>query len=299
MNSTPRLLLSAVIITTGILSSGCITAGADVRRDLNDLKQSSYQYRKDISDNKKEIAALRAELEKLKANIPREQSMESIRNSQTTLLTRVNDLHEEVQNLMGQVERDLNDAKKLSRQTAADLDVVKASGGGGANLEKRLAALELELALIKKKLEIRADQSAAPPAEDDTDVQAAPRDSAESQYKAAYDLYKDKKYPKAREAFEDFLKKNKDHKWAGNAQFWIGETYYAEKTYDRAILSYDDVVRKYPQSNKVPDSMLKQGYAFIKLKDPLAAKGVLRRLVQKYPDSRASDKAREKLKELE
>jgi tol-pal system protein YbgF len=297
MNSSPRLLVFITIVTAGIFISGYTPAGADVRRDLNDLKQSSYQYKKDISDNRKSISALRAELEKLKANFPQEQSMQSIRSSQTTLLTRVNDLHEEVQSLMGQVERELNQTKKLSRQTAADLDVVKASGAGSADLEKRLAALELELALIKKKLE-KDSSGVRPPSEEDTKGAVKSPYSPENQYKTAYDLYKDRKYQKARESFKEFLMKYKDHKWAGNAQFWIGETYYAEKTYDRAILSYDDVVRKYPKSNKVPDAMLKQGYAFIKLKDPLASKGVLRALVQKYPDSRAADHAREKLKSL-
>jgi tol-pal system protein YbgF len=298
MKAFSRLTVTAAVLAAAILPPVCVPAGASVKRDVNDLKQKSYQSQKDISDNKKEIAALRAELQKLKASIPREQSMESLRKSQTTLLNRVNDLHEEVQGLMGQVERELNESRKISLQTAADLDVVKASGGGTAAIEKRLKALELELALIKKRLEARGYSSVIPPAGEDVETASPARGSAENQYKEAYDLYKGKKYPKAREAFERFIKKNKGHKWAGNAQFWIGETYYAEKTYDRAILSYDDVVRKYPKSNKVPDAMLKQGYAFIKLKDPLAAKGVLRSVVQKYPDSRAAGHAREKLKSL-
>jgi len=287
MRAFARIAMSAVIALSALLPAGCITAGADVKRDINDLRQSSYQSRKDIDD-------LKADVERLKnaqANLPGEQSLRAIRNSQTTLLGRVNELHEEVQTLMGQVERELNEANKLSRQTAADLDVVKASAGRG-DLEKRLTALELELALIKKKLEIMGGRAGG------SGTAGGMAVSAEDEYKAAYDLYKRKKYSEARKSFEAFIKNNKEHKWAGNSHFWIGESYYAEGTYDRAILSYDDVVRKYPNSNKVPDAMLKQGYAFINLKDPLAAKGVLRGLVQKYPDSQAAASARNKLKTL-
>jgi len=299
VRAVERLLVTAAFLSAALLPSGCVPASADVKRDINDLKQDSYQSRKDISSNRDAITSLKAEVDRLKASIPREQSMDSIRQSQTSLLTRLNDLHEEVQNILGQVEKELNEAKRLSRQTAADLDVVKASGSATAELEKKLAAMELELSLIKKRLELR--DSSAPgssASEDEEEASTAGADPAESQYKAAYDLYKGRKYPGSRDAFESFLKKNKDHKWAGNAQFWIGETFYAEGTYEKAILAYDDVVRKYPNSNKVPDAMLKQGYAFIKLKDPLAAKAVLRNLVQKYPDSRAAGHAREKLKSL-
>ena len=294
MRTLLRFTLSGVIAVAALLPAG-ITASADVKRDINDLKQNSYQSRKDISENRKQIETLRAELNRLKgaqSNIPSERSLKSIRSSQTTLLDRVNELHEEVQTLMGQVEQELNNAKKLSRQTAADLDVVKASAGKEA-LEKRLSALKLELAMIKKKLEMIGA------ATNGRGVTAAGMEvSAEDEYKAAYDLFKRKKHSEARKSFEAFIKKNKQHKWAGNAHFWIGESHYAEGKYDSAILSYDDVIRKYPKSNKVPDAMLKQGYAFINLKDSLAAKGSLQELVQKYPDSQAAKKARNKLKTL-
>jgi len=292
MGTFYRFMLVTTLAAAALLPTGCITAGADVKRDINDLRQSSYQSRKDIDDLKAEVQRLK----QAQADIPKGQSLKAMRSSQTELLSRLNSLHEEVQNLMSKVERELNESRKLTRQTAADLDVVKASAGSG-NLEKRLGALEVELALIKKKLDMRSgsqtgERSGSAPA--NTSATAA----AEDEYKAAYELYKNKKYSRSRDAFEGFLKRNSSHKWAGNAQFWIGESHYAEGVYDRAILSYDDVVRKYPKSNKVPDAMLKQGYAFIKLKDPLAAKGVLRGVVQKYPDSRAAKSARAKLKTL-
>ncbi len=282
-----HLAIGAIALT---VLTGCLPASSTSRRDINDLKQSSYQSRKDIAENKKALARINATM----ADIPKEQSLTAIRQSQTTLLNRVSDLYKEVQAITGTMETGVNDARKLSRDTAAQLDVMKASGGGSDALEARLNAIEIEVAIIKKKLAMRDSTTATTPVKDTPTAVLTPDDV----YKAAHDTFKKKKYKKAREDFLRFIKDHPKHKWAGNAQFWIAETYYGEGTYGSAILAYDDVLRKYPKSTKVPDAMLKQGMAFIKLDDPLSAKGAFTEVVTKHPKSKAADQARKKLKGL-
>ena len=53
----------------------------------------------------------------------------------------------------------------------------------------------------------------------------------------------------------------------GSAQYWIGDSLYAQKQFEAAIVAFDEVIRKYPEDNKVPAALLKQGYAFAELKD--------------------------------
>ncbi len=74
----PSLSAGAAMAVMAFLAAGCVPTGPDVRRDVNDLKQNSYQSRKDIADNKKELAAMRAKLDELGRNIPREDSMGAI-----------------------------------------------------------------------------------------------------------------------------------------------------------------------------------------------------------------------------
>jgi len=45
-----------------------------------------------------------------------------------------------------------------------------------------------------------------------------------------------------------------------------GEAFYAEKDYENAILTFQDVVDKYP-GEKAPDAMYKQGLSFLALND--------------------------------
>jgi len=93
-----------------------------------------------------------------------------------------------------------------------------------------------------------------------------------------------------------FLKRFPTAKNADNAQFWIGETYYREKWYEKAILEYQKVIEKYPKGNKVPASLLKQGLAFYSIGDKANARLIMNELIAKYPHSREAKIARKKLK---
>ncbi len=102
----------------------------------------------------------------------------------------------------------------------------------------------------------------------------------------------------ARQGFEEFIKRYPKSKNADNAQFWIGEIYYREKWYEKAILEYQNVIEKYPNANKVPAALLKQGLAFSNIGDKANAKLILEELSRKYPQSNEAKVAAEKLKAL-
>ena len=103
----------------------------------------------------------------------------------------------------------------------------------------------------------------------------------------------------ARSAFEAIIKDFPKSEQADNAQFWIGEIYYREKWYEKAILEYQKVIENYPKGNKVPASLLKQGFAFISLGDKANARLILKELSQKYPESNEGKIALQKLKEIQ
>ncbi len=120
----------------------------------------------------------------------------------------------------------------------------------------------------------------------------------EALYKSAKDMLDRGNNEQARTLFESFLKKYPDSDNADNARFWIADSYYRDKWYEKAILEYQKVVVNYAKGNKVPAAMLKQGYAFSNLGEDANAKLVLKELVKKFPGTREADIAREKLKKL-
>ena len=102
----------------------------------------------------------------------------------------------------------------------------------------------------------------------------------------------------ARNGFKNLINKFPKSAHADNAQFWIGEIYYSEKWYEKAILEYQKVIEKYPKGNKMPASLLKQGFAFFNLGDKANARRRLKELVKKYSKSNEAKIATKKLKEL-
>ncbi|WP_153303847.1 tetratricopeptide repeat protein, partial [Thermosulfurimonas dismutans] len=77
-----------------------------------------------------------------------------------------------------------------------------------------------------------------------------------------------------------------------------GETYYAERRYEEAILEYQKVIDRFPQSYKVPAALLKQGLSFLRLGDTEAARILFKKIVKDYPKSEQATTARKYLKRL-
>jgi len=118
------------------------------------------------------------------------------------------------------------------------------------------------------------------------------------EYESAWKLLQNKDYRGAIAQFRRFLRKNPDSNFADNAQYWIGESYYALKEFDQAILEFDIVRRKYPDGDKVPAALLKQGYAFAELGDRVDARLILQEVIDRYPQSQEAQKARSKVNSL-
>nr|WP_319493645.1 tol-pal system protein YbgF [uncultured Desulfobacter sp.] len=124
------------------------------------------------------------------------------------------------------------------------------------------------------------------------------QDTEEGLYGNAKKLFDQGDLETSRIQFENFINKYPDSKNADNARFWIADSYYAEKWYEKAILEYQKVLDDYPNSNKNAAARLKQGYAFAALGEKANAKMMLEELIKRYPTSQEAKYAKEKLKNL-
>jgi tol-pal system protein YbgF len=86
-----------------------------------------------------------------------------------------------------------------------------------------------------------------------------PTGSAQEQYNYAFGKLREADYPAAEEALRSFVQRYPNDALAGNAQYWLGETYYVRKDYNNAAATFADGYRKYPQSGKAADNLLKLG----------------------------------------
>jgi len=127
---------------------------------------------------------------------------------------------------------------------------------------------------------------------------SAPGSDDKAAYQAAFNLLKDSQYDRAIAAFQKFLIVYSGSSLADNAQYWLGEAYYVNKSFPEAQTAFQRVVDKYPQSRKRPDALLKIGYCQYELKQWDAAKGTLSQVATQFPDAPAGHLAKQRLDKM-
>jgi tol-pal system protein YbgF len=123
--------------------------------------------------------------------------------------------------------------------------------------------------------------------------------SEEELYRYAKEAFDRKEFENSRQYFEKFLEKYPNSRIADNGRFWIGEAYYAEGWYQKAILEYQEVIEKYPKGNKVPGAYLKQGISFSKIGENANAKLVLNELIKRFPGTNEAELAKQQIKQIQ
>jgi tol-pal system protein YbgF len=288
-----------------MLAAGCIgpNQGKISRHDeaIRDLDQESLEIKNAIRALRKSQADLSLEIDSMK------QSLQTLQGTveQNTLKTERS--LAETKNIQNEVLSVLSSKDNQLSVLHNRLQVLESSGGGtaspppaqkppnsvsGNNIEGVWSPSPYS-ALSKKKT---ADSGGTSPQQ----TAALPlQPTPEGVYNEAYNTLQAGNNRSAREQFKKFLNSYKSSELADNAQFWIGESYYREKKFEEAILSFEDLIKNYPKSAKIPEAYYKQALSFSAINDMIAAKARLEMLLNEYPDGELAQRAKQKLQEME
>ncbi len=110
--------------------------------------------------------------------------------------------------------------------------------------------------------------------------------------------YTQGRYALAISGFKDVIASNARGDLADNAHYWIGECHFSQRGYERAIESFDSVVREYPDSNKRSDAYLKKAMALESLARRSEAMLMYELVIDQFPRSQHERIARTRLEEL-
>lgn len=97
------------------------------------------------------------------------------------------------------------------------------------------------------------------------DVEDLPQnlpESPEEFFTTCQDSYKKNLYKKARALFREFVKRFPTHEKADDAQFMVGECYFAESRFDDAVIAYKQVYDNYQQGDRYREAVLRIGLAY-------------------------------------
>ncbi len=86
---------------------------------------------------------------------------------------------------------------------------------------------------------------------------------------------------------------------APNAQYYVGEIYFAQKKdYDNALQAFDNVLEHWTENNKTADAHYMKGKTLVALGKRDAAAKEFREVLNKYPSSEVAPKCKAELSKL-
>jgi len=132
----------------------------------------------------------------------------------------------------------------------------------------------------------RATARAAPPP-------ILPNGTPKEQYDYATSLLlADQNIEKAEAALRAFLGKHPKHRLASNAYYWLGETFYVRREFQKSVHIFAEGYQKFPKSEKAADNLLKLGMALGQLKQNKKACTAYASLLSYFPKANTTLKNR-------
>ena len=298
-----------------ILQNGLIVLQKEVQRDISTLQNMDNLLRTDLTKETQKLHAdlilhfqtLQSEIQKLSTGIEEYKEFLMKVSRETDRLRKDITLRTELLEGSKKTLEEKNKAqddqtKVLNERVKGMDDRIKGLEDHSKGLEERSKSLEDRI----KGMDEKIDRVVSKQGELEKSISAKEvsigvkgfATGAGDLYKEAYETFQKGDLEGAQKKLEAFLKQYPNTELSDNAQFWIGETYYLKKDFEKAILEYEKAIAKYPEGDKIPAALFKQALAFLELGDKTNAKSLLKRVTERYPHSDQAEIAKKKLEEI-
>lgn len=261
-------LRTLTIAVTCVFLTGCVTTasqGKKMREDIDALKQEQKQLTEKLESQKEKLT-----------------EMISSANKDVKELRKVT-----------------TEAKKLLQRNSADFgQKLEQTRGEVQELRGRLQEAEFKLRRLGEELKMFKE---------DVDIRLASGDQlskelpekADALFNYAKNKFDDSDYRVARRAFETHLSAFPESEERAFVRFYLGEIHFKQKEWVQAVFEYRRILKNHPDSDKMPAATFRIGESFIKLGRCKDAKPFFESVRQDYSGSDYSNKARQKIQEIE
>ena len=139
------------------------------------------------------------------------------------------------------------------------IDQVKKTRGQTGVAEITPATKSIEVAEAVQAVPTRAPSPSPSP------TTMPPSGTPKEQYTYAFNLLRQTNYDQAQIALEQFIAAHGSNALAGNARYWLGETFYVRADYQKAAQLFFEGFQSDPKGTKAPDMLLKLGMSLVQL----------------------------------
>jgi tol-pal system protein YbgF len=256
-----------------------------IYQDVQQLKQEFLKLEKRLDAAAEDLRLIKDQLKDLAGQLKFVQSQQArSQDSLNNIPVQYQALLEKFQQIDGQMLKIVEELMALKNQPPVPAQQEQ---------EPQKKDEKAPVAKKTKKEEPVKDKKTAPPVPPRTNL------SAQELYNTAYSDYEKGNYDLAIDGLTIYREQFPSSPYADDALYWIGECYFSQKKYDKAIEQFNDLIIGYPLSNKIATAYLKKGFSLAELKKKDEAVAVLKLLITKYPLEEEAKNAQEKLKELQ
>lgn len=172
------------------------------------------------------------------------------------------------------------------------------------NIQQQLVQLQeltgqsqQRLSELRTQLEARGEQISSTTPGDASTPSTSASASADQMYEASLAQLRRGSTSTARQGLREMLRAYPTSERAGDALYFIGQSFAAESP-DSAAFYYEQVVQKHPTSSRAASALYNLGLVAERRKEIRKAREAYQRVVQKYPQSDEAALARDRLKAL-
>lgn len=286
MKSRRPLPVLAVLAALVLGAVGCVSADdiEGLHRQMNDI-ETQIQALERKSSSKEEVA-------RLNANVS-EQTQQLLKSNADTGV-KLEELSNEIERLQAKLEDTNRRLAQLSQQIAETQGDLLRMRGGTSSVPPAGGAPPSTNPGSSRVGEPAPNPRPPGPAEAVVRPAAGPSEL----YDTAYADYTKGRYALAIQGFQEYLEAYPNTDLSDNAQYWVGESHYAQKKHREAVIDFDRLLKDWPKSDKAPAALLKKGYALLELGQKAEAVVQLQYVIHEHPSSEEARLARARLKSI-
>lgn len=252
---------------TSLIMLVCIfLASCATRKEITQFKEDSQTIKNQLVSLQGENKEMRQRLQKIEKSVEEIEKQDNI--NRADLLAEMEDLKRQFQFLNQMLEDNISQVSKYMNKS------------GSTN--RRLPSYSSSNSVVK----------------DTTTQDTADQIDAQKLYDSSYLDISRGNYELARMGFQEFLKRFPTSSLADNAQYWLGETYYAQEDYQRAIPEFRKIISHYSGSDKAAAGLLKIAFSYLKLGDDANGKRYLNQVIDQFPYSEEAKVAQNRLTDI-
>jgi tol-pal system protein YbgF len=264
---------AAVVPALALLSSACFATRNDVRLLQSDVLAFRAEATRADTARARQLASVAAAMSA---------ALGSLSDSLRETSARMDRLRGETRTELYSIEQQLLQVQELTGQS-----------------QRRINELRSELE--QKNAQAQAPPVVAPPpaAGDTSKGVAAPVPAAPGPaqlYQVATQQLSQGSYATGRAGLQELLRLYPTSDLAPDAQYFIAESYEAEKNGLAADSAYSELLTKYPRSTRAPNALYKVALSLAKQGKRPEARAAMDRVAREYPQSDAAELAREWLR---